>query len=133
MSKILLISITVLSLLSSCSEDLGGPTFSDANPDDLEIRVGNNSSYTLEEVEINTTSGKYNYGRVLQSTKSNYWPFSFSYPYFEVSFKVDNKEFYYQPKDYAGVDQVDNGKYSALIYEVDTAKRTFTFRLQPED
>lgn len=119
-------------LITSCDDELVQPTFVDQNPDDVEIRISNQSEFNLEQVTINTSSNEWNYSSVRKSSMSSYRKFDYAYPYFSLAFKVGNKLFAYQPTSYSGYNKISGGKYNALIYDVDTVGLTFAFRLEED-
>lgn len=117
-------------LASACDDELVQPNFVDQNPDEVEIRISNQSEFDFNQVSINTSSNEWNFGSVHKKGKSTYRKFDHAYPYFSLSFKVENKLFAYQPTSYSGYNKIPGGKYDALIYDVDTIGLTFAFRLE---
>ncbi len=115
---------------SACDDELAQPSFVDQNPDDVEIRISNESEFNFEQVTINTSSNEWNFSSVRKNNKSSYRKFTYAYPYFSLSFEVRGKFFSYQPLSYSGYNKIPGGKYDALIYDVDTIGLTFAFRLE---
>lgn len=120
----------ILTLTTACDDELAQPTFVDQNPDDVEIRISNQSEFDFNQVSINTSSNEWNFGLVRKNGKSSYRTFDYAYPYFSLSFEVGDKLFSYQPTSYSGYSKIPGRKYDALIYDVDTIGLTFAFRLE---
>lgn len=127
--RIVFYIICSLWVFTSCSDEMDQPNFVDQNPDDVEIRVSNESQFSLDNVTVNTSSNEWNFGFVRKNNKSSYRSFQYAYPFFSLSFQVNGKQFSYHPISYSGYEKIKEGKYDALIYDVDTIGLTFAFRL----
>lgn len=132
MPRTILIAFILLiwTLTSACDEELAQPNFVNQNQDEVEIRIANESNFILENIRLNTSSNEWAYGSIFKGGKTSYRKFSYAYPFFELYFEIDDKTFFYQPNNYNGYNKVSGGKYSALIYDVDTISLTFAFRLE---
>jgi hypothetical protein len=119
-------------LLFSCSDESTiGPTFTDTNPEDVELRIKNESGFVLNNIKITNRSLSKNYGNLLKNKDTEYKSFSKADTYFGVEFIVSNYLFEYIPDKTD--DFMKEGFYSISIYRVDTARQTFTFLLEEEN
>ncbi len=119
-------------LLCSCSDESTiGPTFTDTNPVDVELRIKNESGFVLNNIKITNRNLVKNYGNILKNKESDYKSFSKADTYFGVQFIVSNYLFEYVPDKTD--DLMKEGFYSISIYRVDTARQTFTFLLEEEN
>jgi len=133
LKKLAYIFIFFIALLTlACDEELAQPNFVDQNPDDVEIRISNESNFQLDHIRLNTSSNEWSYGSVFKGGKSSFRKYRFSYPFFELYFEVNGKVFFYEPQSYSGYNKIDGGKYEALIYDIDTIALTFAFRLEED-
>ncbi len=85
------------------------------NDTEVEIRVKNNSSYTIEGFRISTGGGDFTYETLAPGEVSDYKLYDYSYSYFFVSFSIDTNDFVKQPIDYVGESKIKNGKYTYNI------------------
>ncbi|MCB0801467.1 MAG: hypothetical protein KDB74_00080 [Flavobacteriales bacterium] len=109
-----------------------GPNFIDPNPNDVEIRIKNKTSYLLDSVYINTSGGESLYGNLSLFERSSYSSFRFAYPIFNIKFKVAEKKFSYSPASYDGEEKIANGKYTLEISEIDTSAISFSYFLNED-
>lgn len=82
---------------------------------DVEIRVKNNSAYTIEGLRISTGGGDYTYETLSPGETSTYKMYDYSYSYFFVSFSIDTEGFAQQPVDYVGESKIKSGQYTYNI------------------
>lgn len=83
-----------------------------SNDTEVRIRVKNSSTYTIENLRINTGGGEYVYEEISPGEVSDYDEYDYSYSYFFVSFSVDTSNFVRQPIDYVGESKIKSGKYT---------------------
>ena len=119
-------------LLLACSDESTiNPTFTDTNPEDVELRIKNQSGFVLNNIKITNRNLSKNYGNLLKNKDTEYKSFSKADTYFGVEFIVSNYLFEYIPDK---TDEfMDEGFYSISIYNVDTSLQTFTFLLEEEN
>lgn len=126
---IILISL----LLLSCDNDNNfGNTFVSSELDEVELRIHNETVFTMNEVTIRSGGEEFNYGKVLAKTKSSVKKFEKVYPFFDLKFNIGDKNFEYIPQSFDGYHPVENARYDVKIYDVDTVKLTFSFRLEED-
>lgn len=82
---------------------------------EVEIRVQNTSSFTIESLRIATGGGDFTYETLTPGQISDYNLFDYSYSYFFVSFSIDTNSFIQQPIDYVGESKIKTGKYTYNI------------------
>ncbi|MBO6522339.1 MAG: hypothetical protein JJ971_00810 [Balneolaceae bacterium] len=82
---------------------------------EVEIRVQNTSSFTIEGLRIATGGGDFIYESLQPGEVSDYKLYDYSYSYFFVSFSIDTNNFVQQPIDYVGESKIKNGKYTYRI------------------
>lgn len=119
-------------LLIACSDESTiNPTFTDTNPEDVELRIKNQSGFVLNNIKITNRNISKDYGNLLKNKDTEYKSFSKADSYFGVEFIVSNYLFEYIPDK---TDELMNeGFYSISIYNVDTSLQTFTFLLEEEN
>ena len=119
-------------LLIACSDESTiNPTFIDTNPEDVELRIKNQSGFVLNNIKITNRNISKDYGNLLKNKDTEYKSFSKADSYFGVEFIVSNYLFEYIPDK---TDELMNeGFYSISIYNVDTSLQTFTFLLEEEN
>ena len=119
-------------LLIACSDESTiNPTFTDTNPEDVELRIKNQSGFVLNNIKITNRNISKDYGNLLKNKDTEYKSFSKADSYFGVEFILSNYLFEYTPDK---TDELMNeGFYSISIYNVDTSLQTFTFLLEEEN
>ena len=129
--KLKFLFILAIVLISCESEENElGPNFADSNPNDVEIRIANKSSFIIDSVYLNTSGGEHNYNSIRKFQTTGYKSFDFAYPIFNLKFYVNAKEFQITPIDYVGEEKIDNGRYTLEVKNVDTSNVSFTFQLK---
>lgn len=117
----------------ACDEEVQqGPNFTDSNPNDVEIRIDNQSNYWMDSIYLNTSGGEEYYGSLRFNRQSEYENFSKAYRIFHLRFYVNSKRFEIIPTDYVGEEKVPFGKYTLEISTVDTLNKTFSFVLKDD-
>jgi len=118
-------------LLSACSaEPDNGSNFTDPNPDDIEVRVRNQTSQVINDIELSNFSNTLNYGMLSSNSSSNYKSFQFMYSYVGISFSVDGHDFSYEPTSFEKKELSKDFRYQLSILSLDTLDRSFRFRLE---
>ena len=82
---------------------------------DLQIRISNVSEFNFENIIVNASGEKVNFGNLNSNSKSEFKTFDLAYRYAFMEFEINGKTFTLQPTDYVGETPLENGKYS---YEV---------------
>lgn len=122
--------ISFFLLLSSCSKEAdNGPSFTDPNPDDVEIRVSNRTTHTISNFLLDSYSREVNFGVLYPSTLTSYQSFPTAYSFVGISFEVDGHDFEYKPSNYTAEDELKGDRYQLTVNELDTIHRTFSFDL----
>jgi len=76
------------------------------------IRIENSSQWDYDKVYVDSPGGKYNYGPVKKSSKSDYKQFEVAYQYAYVKVTIGDRTFILQPYDYLGEVRLDDGRYT---------------------
>ena len=105
MKKIILSLLVCITILTGCSV-LGN------DDTEVEIRVKNSSTYTIESLRISTGGGDHTYETLAPGEISTYKAYDFSYSYFFTSFSIDTNQFVQQPIDYVGESKIKGGRYT---------------------
>ena len=116
MKKLFALLFVCLIILTGCSVVGNDDT-------EVEIRVKNSSTYTIENLRISTGGGDYIYETLAPGEFSTYKEYDFSYSYFFVSLSIDTNQFVQQPVDYVGESKIKSGQYT-----FDIAVETFEDR-----
>jgi hypothetical protein len=74
-----------------------------------DIRVANDTSYALSEIEITTPSQTEPFGTLARGETSDYVSFGEAYPYAAARFVASGYRFEINPIDYAGEDELAPG------------------------
>jgi hypothetical protein len=82
---------------------------------DLQIRISNVSEFNFENIIVNASGEKVNFGNLNSNANSEFKSFDLAYRYAFVEFQIDGETFTLQPIDYVGETPLDSGKYS---YEI---------------
>ena len=112
MKKLLILTIVISQLISSCSKskDEKGP---------LLIRIDNQTGYKIEEVLVSSGNGQQTFGTINKGEKSEYKNFVSAYRYGYVRLKINSVEYVQQPIDYVGETQLEPGKHTYKLELVD--------------
>ena len=123
---------TLMSLMACSESDDEDRNFVDPNPDDIEIRVHNNTNLFIDDVVINAFSDEVEYGSVSARNESIYRSFPFAYSYLGVRFTAEGKVFEYTPtsQEVDSDEELEGDRYEISISNVDTLHRTFRFSLE---
>ena len=128
-----LVTLLLAATLLSCDDDNNfGNTFVGNELDEVELRIHNETVFTMNEVTIRSGGEEFNYGKVIAKTKSSVKKFEKVYPFFDLKFNIGDKNFEYIPQSFDGYHPVENARYDVKIYDVDTVKLTFSFRLEED-
>jgi len=130
MSRIVLVILAFIGITSCTAESDGDKSFVDANPNDVEIKVDNRSSYSLKDFKVNTYGAEKNFGSVGPGRVTDYESFPYAYSYVGINFKVNEVEFEYDPTEYSSDDRIEGDRYEIILLDLDTVKQTFSFQLR---
>lgn len=130
---LLFISLFYISF-SSCDTDTDAatPNFTNGNPDEVEIRIDNQSPFVMKNVEVNTGSNANTYDFVGGYGSSSFQSFFYAYPTVSLSFVVGEKQFDYADSNYVHQNKLSAAQYNLLVYDIDTIRLTFSFRLEKQ-
>jgi hypothetical protein len=79
---------------------------------DLQIRISNVSEFNFENIIVNASGEKVNFGNLNSNSKSEFKAFDLAYRYAYVELEIDGESLTLQPIDYVGETPLENGKYS---------------------
>lgn len=85
------------------------------------IRIENTSKFAYKDIKV-ILSEERSYGNLPSGANSAYQPFSIGYRFAYIEFKIDNKPFLIQPRDYVGEKPLEDGKYTYQINVEDTSR-----------
>ena len=87
-----------------------------------DIRVKNDSTYTLEDIEITTPSQTEPFGTLTPTTMSEYVTFDEAYQYAAATFVASGYRFELAPTDYSGEEELGSGEFTYHIAIEDFAQ-----------
>ena len=99
---------------------------------EVHIRVLNDNPDLFEEVIVNTSGGEHNYGEIEPNSYTAYQLFDFAYNYAYVRLKIDGKDFFLIPNDYAGEQMLRSGYYTYILRVVDYDTGALTLELKKD-
>lgn len=104
-----------------CGEQTKTPCMVDSTKPN--IRVWNNSMYSLCNVHINSDGPEADYGTIAAGDTTCYVPFDSAYGYGFVQLFIDDNKFVLRPTDYVGETRLEPGKYTYIITVTDYESR----------
>ena len=111
----LIINLCILVFAVGCSNDI--------EPNAVQIRIMNSSSFQFLDIIVNTGGGENNYGNILSNQSSDYKSFNSAYRYAYVELKIEGEPFILQPIDYVGETLLASGKYTYDITASETGSK----------
>jgi hypothetical protein len=115
MKRYLILILTVILIGCSNDDENGG----------INIRLSNTSNYHYENVVVNTSTGRVNYGDFNPGEVSDYKSFEMAYRYAFIELSIDGKIYTLQPVDYVGEKPLEAGNYTYEI-EANDSQDQFT-------
>ncbi|WP_215225543.1 hypothetical protein [Echinicola shivajiensis] len=106
--KKLLVFIFCLSISFGCSRD-------DINPEAVNVRLSNISTYDFKNIIVNTSTGEVEFNDLDAQTTSEYKVFEKAYRYAFVELEIEGNTYTIQPIDYVGETPLSKGKYTYQI------------------
>lgn len=132
MKKLLFCMIALMAFLHfSCSREKAMDSDVEAN-NEVQIRIKNASLLPFQNIEVNTSGGINNFGNLPDSQLSEYKTFNFAYPYSFVKLQINGEPYIIEPIDYAGLNRLENGKYTYEI-SLDPEGNQIFMSLQKDD
>ena len=110
MKRVLILLLTITSL-ASCSKDDNAN-----NSSELKIRLSNVSQYNFENITVKTHQNDVSFDDLSSGQKTIYKEFELAYRYAFIKLDINGETYIYQPYDYFGETQLENGNYT---YELD--------------
>ncbi|MGX9244385.1 MULTISPECIES: hypothetical protein [Sphingobacterium] len=96
------------------------------------IRIKNNSQYTLENVTVTPSEQKINFGKLEKGTYSCYHSFEKAYRYAYVKVTIEGKEYELTPIDYVGEKELGAGSFTYVL-EVDKSNEYAPLKIKLEN
>ncbi len=107
-SKIIVVSIFIIGILSSCSKER------DVN--NVNIRISNISDLNFENIKVGTSSVKFiDYGDLETNALSDFKNFEKAYRIAFVDLIADGKPYSITPVDYIGETPLSDGNYTYVL------------------
>lgn len=110
---ILLCAILLIAL--GCSKD--------EKPSEINIRLSNVSSYSFENIVVNTGTGEVSFENIDPGELTDYKTFDIAYHYAFVELQIDGGKYTLQPIDYVGETPLKPGFYTYQINANDTREQ----------
>lgn len=135
--KIIFLPVFFIFFLSlySCTKELDqGNTYVDPNPNDIEVRMRNQTNYVLNDLRLSNFVNEANYSILQPLASSTFQSLPFLSSYVKLSFDVDGHAFEYAPTSQQNSERLStNVRYQLSIQSLDTLSRTFAFKLESLD
>ena len=96
---------------------------------EVQIRVRNSSSYTYDNVVVNTSGGENTYSTIPAGAVSDYKTFDFAYSYTQITLNISSIPYSLIPIDYVGEQKLKSGKYTYEVSVYDTTSHQLLINL----
>jgi len=89
------------------------------SPDDIQIRIGNESAVPFDDVDVIFPSDEVDYGHVPSGGVSEYRRVEVAYAYARIDVRIGATKLWIQPIDYVGEPQLRPGRYTYALNVLD--------------